>query len=79
MALGAKPPQLGPNEIDASTFLLDFAEGKAARYKGFTVKGEGTEFYVSLMGSMPQGPLQLTIGAIGRDEKATDQPPAAAG
>jgi hypothetical protein len=58
-------------EVNAMTFLTAFQEGKADPYIGFTVKGEGREFSNYLMGAAPQGPLNLTLGTIGPDNKIT--------
>jgi hypothetical protein len=58
-------------EVDAMTFLTAFQEGKVDQYLGFTVKGEGREFSNYIFGAAPQGPLNLTLGAIGPDHKVT--------
>jgi hypothetical protein len=58
-------------EVDALTFLTAFHDGKADQYKGYIVKGEGWEFSNYMFGMAPQGPIDLTIGFIGPDNKVT--------
>ncbi len=53
-----------PREVDAATFLLAFQQGKAAQYKGFTVKGTGMNF-----NGTTEKNLALTVGALSGDGK----------
>ncbi|MBI3683034.1 MAG: hypothetical protein HY235_21895 [Acidobacteria bacterium] len=57
---GAQPPG---REVDAIKFLLAFRAGKGDQYKGYTVRGEGREFFArsKVIDSSGKEEIQLTL------------------